>query len=112
MVTFSIAVRTKSLANLREHWSSRHRRSSAEKGATKLAMVGLKLSPVLVVRMTRYGVRLLDDDNVRGALKAIRDMVAQRLRVDDASPLVAWEYAQATCKRGQEHVLVEIRRGE
>jgi len=34
-------------------------------------------------------------DNLRGALKAVRDQVATWLGVDDADPRVTWEYGQA-----------------
>jgi fatty acid-binding protein DegV len=39
----------------------------------------------------------LDDDNLRSALKAVRDQIAAWLGVDDRDPLVRWAYDQ---KRG------------
>ncbi|MDB5297798.1 MAG: Bcep22 hypothetical protein [Phycisphaerales bacterium] len=47
-----------------------------------------------VVTLTRIGPRELDGDNLQGAFKAVRDMVALELGVDDADPRVTWEYAQ------------------
>ena len=44
--------------------------------------------------------RPMDDDNLRSALKACRDGVADALGVDDGSPLVTWEYAQVKGKGG------------
>lgn len=49
----------------------------------------------------------LDDDNLRSALKAIRDGLADGLGVDDGDPSVTWEYDQ---RRGPYGVEVEIRR--
>lgn len=50
----------------------------------------------------------LDDDNLSGSLKAIRDQVAHWLRVDDRDPLVKWTYAQRRGTRGEWAVEVEF----
>jgi hypothetical protein len=47
-----------------------------------------------VVTLTRIAPRALDDDNLRGALKATRDEVAAWLLVDDRDPRVTWTYAE------------------
>lgn len=47
-----------------------------------------------VVRLTRHAPRVMDDDNLRGCLKAVRDGVAMSIGVDDGDPGVQWEYAQ------------------
>jgi len=49
----------------------------------------------VVVRLERVAPRALDDDNLRGALKAVRDAVAEALGIDDADPRVRWQYGQA-----------------
>lgn len=36
----------------------------------------------------------LDDDNLAGSLKAVRDAIAEWLGLDDRDPRVAWKYAQ------------------
>ena len=59
-----------------------------------------------VVTMTRVSPRGLDDDNLRSALKATRDGIADKLGVDDRSPLVEWRYAQRQAK--QACVVVEF----
>lgn len=53
--------------------------------------------PPLVVKLSRIIQRgqPLDDDNLRSALKAIRDAVAAYLGVDDGSPEVRYEYSQS-----------------
>jgi hypothetical protein len=48
----------------------------------------------VVVTLTRIG-RELDDDNLRGSLKGIRDQVADQLGVrSDRDPRITWRYAQ------------------
>lgn len=92
--SFEVPVKTASTSNLREHPMARYRRTDAQKAATRRRCPKWTVGPLLVVRLTRVSPRELDDDNVRGALKSVRDAVATWLRVDDASPLVRWEYAQ------------------
>ena len=92
-----VPIRTVSGLNVREHWSARARRVKRERYA-----VGMVLNPlprpelpcdVALIRLGP-GQRLLDDDNLRAALKGCRDEVARWLGVDDASPMVRWHYAQ------------------
>ncbi|QRK06038.1 hypothetical protein JQX13_38825 [Archangium violaceum] len=93
--SFDVPVKTASTSNLREHPMARYRRTDAQKRATRRRCPEWTAGPLVVVRLTRVSPRQLDDDNVRGALKSVRDAVATWLRVDDASPLVRWEYLQA-----------------
>jgi hypothetical protein len=65
-----------------------------------------------IVLMTRLSSGELDDDNLRPALKSIRDGIADALGIDDRDPSVRWEYAQARCKRGDEGVRVRITNGK
>ncbi len=64
------------------------------------------------VLLIRLSPGELDDDNLRPALKSIRDGIADALGVDDRDPAVRWEYAQARCKRGDEGVRVRITNGK
>lgn len=102
----TIPMKAPSASNQREHWSARHKRTSPQRSAAML-LVKPKLhllgSTRLVVLMTRVAPRELDDDNLRGALKAYRDGVAAALRVDDATPLVRWDYAQRKGAEPNEH---------
>lgn len=104
-IAFTVPIRTKSAANLREHHMARHRRVKSERGATGRRWPGWAFGPLLVVRLTRLSRGRLDDDNLRGALKGVRDEVAAKLRLDDASPLVRWEYHQV---KGEPAVRVEV----
>ena len=89
-------LKTKSLANMREHWSAKSRRTRIEREMAKLAVLARRddIKPTCIITLTRVAPRKLDDDNLRGALKAVRDGVASALRVDDATPLIAWRYRQ------------------
>lgn len=87
-----IPIRAVSLANQREHWARRAKRAKEHRRAGYLATKAHALP--LIVILTRIGKRKLDGDNLQGALKSVRDGVADRLGIDDANPLVRWEYAQ------------------
>lgn len=95
--------------NGREHWSARARRVKSER-----AMVGwylrqsAKPEPPLVVTLTRVAPSSgLDDDNLAGSLKAVRDEFAQWVGVDDKRrDVVRYEYAQ---ERGAWSVVIHWR---
>jgi hypothetical protein len=93
-IAFEVQIRAQSTSNLREHWAVKAKRVDAQKRATRAKCPAWNGGPLLVVTLTRVAPRRLDDDNLRGALKSVRDAVASWLRVDDASPLVRWEYGQ------------------
>lgn len=63
----------------------------------------------LVVVLTRIAPLLLDDDNLAGALKSIRDGVADALGVDDRDARVVWLTEQT---KGPASVRVEVYRRE
>lgn len=97
-MSVTVPIRTTRGPNQSEHHYARHRRVKREHEA--VAWVLPKERPplpceVVMTRITpaRAG-RLLDDDNIRGSLKAIRDAVAEWLGVDDGGPMVKWSYRQ------------------
>lgn len=99
-----------STPNLREHWAVKAKRTKAQRAAVARKMPKWTAGPLLIVRLTRVAFRSLDTDNLAAALKGHRDAVAACLRVDDASPLVRWEYHQA---KGEPSVVVNAwRAGE
>lgn len=93
------AMRTGAGLNDREHYMARAARVKREQHTVwwelKASRVMLPELPVRVT-LTRVSpsVRGLDDDNLRGSLKAVRDAVAHWLLVDDADERVQWCYAQ------------------
>ena len=67
-----------------------------------------KASLPCTVTMTRLSAGTPDDDNLRSALKSVRDGIADRLGIDDRDPRVSWAYAQEKCSRGKFGVRVEF----
>jgi len=104
MIEFTIPGAAPSTPNLREHWATKAKRVKAQRAAVGRKMPKWTEGPLLIVRLTRVGPRPLDTDNLATALKGHRDAVAARLRVDDASPLVRWEYHQV---KGEPAVVVQ-----
>jgi len=94
-VELDLPLRVISSLNQREHWAAKARRAKQER-VTTAWMLAAEPKPSLpcVVLLTRIAPRKLDDDNLRGAFKAVRDEVARWLGVDDADPRVRWAYAQ------------------
>lgn len=115
-VEFAVPMATVSTLNRREHWAVRARRVKDERElvawgwlehVTAYADRRKKVRPPAIVTLTRRAPRELDDDNLRGALKAVRDQIADQLRVNDRSPRVEWRYAQEKGKPPAVVVLIE-----
>lgn len=87
------------------HWAAKARRRKDQRTTTAI-VVGMHLRgsgvglPVTVT-MTRLAPSSgLDDDNLRGALKSVRDGVADALGLnDDRDERVTWEYRQLRTSR-------------
>lgn len=125
-----VPIRTTSKTNDRDPWPVRAKKTKAERDATALVVLtvagnrrmrlearvhkkamrySFAEAPLpCTVTLTRQSPRALDDDNVRGALKAVRDEVAAFLGVDDRDPRVRWEYAQEKTTAGTYGVRVLI----
>jgi hypothetical protein len=87
-----LPIRTNNGLNAREHWAARSRRVKKERGLAGTVVPRFALP--CTVTLVRISPGLLDDDNLRGALKGVRDGIADRLGVDDRDPRVTWLYAQ------------------
>ena len=112
-----------STANLRGSWrkhasrTQTHRRLGRVMLAPKFALHSVALRAALAgdgitVRITRVAPRPLDDDNLASACKALRDGIADALRVfgvrDDRDARVRWQYAQARGAPHQRSVRIEV----
>ena len=90
-----------------DHWRVRHRQVASERDAVSWMLIG-KARPALpcTVTITRIAPSAgLDDDNLSGACKAIRDAFAAWIGVDDKRrEVVRYAYAQ---ERGPWGVRVE-----
>lgn len=113
MRPYRIYVRTVSEANAHEHWRNRqkraktHRLTAWAKTMNHSATDGPFEFP-LVVTITRVAPRALDDDNLAGSQKHVRDGIADALGIDDRDPRVSWRYAQRRGEPKQYAVEVSI----
>jgi hypothetical protein len=95
VTTTLLVVRTVSESNGREHWATKAKRVRAQRLAAALTAQAILLQPLpVVVTLVRVAPRMLDDDNLRGALKAVRDGVADAFKVDDRDRRITWRYGQ------------------
>lgn len=99
-------------ANARDHHHAKAGRIRRQQQATWAALATLEITRApslrslllahlrLRVTLTRLGAKALDDDNLSGAFKAVRDAVAHHLGVDDGprGP-ITWAYAQEAHRR-------------
>jgi len=94
-VILTIPYNLPSAANLREVWQVKARRVRQQRDLVRM-FIGGKPRPTLpvVVTLTRIAPRALDDDNLSGAFKAIRDEIADWLGVKDNHPGIVWAYTQ------------------
>jgi hypothetical protein len=108
-----VPVQIVSVANMREHWASRARRSNTHRESAHYALMAVsrdlpKLP--LVVTLTRLQPSLgrhMDSDNLASACKAVRDGVADYLAVDDGDPAIEWRYRQRRANGWGCEVLIE-----
>lgn len=96
-----------SASNLHEQWWARHKRVKAQRATTGLALrangVAWRLRQLvpgerLAVRLVRVSPRELDDDNLQGAFKAVRDEIAAFFGIDDRDARIRWLYGQTKGK--------------
>lgn len=104
-----LPLRIESVANRREHWSVRARRTKAH----RMAALAVPAHPLpCVVTLTRIAPRKLDDDNLASGFKALRDGIADRLGVDDGDARVRFVYRQERGKRKEYAARVTIEPAE
>ena len=91
-----------------QHWRTVNARRKKQRETAKL-LTPARWASMLPARilLVRLSAGTLDDDNLRPALKSVRDGVADGLGIADNDPRVTWDYAQERCKRGQTAVRVE-----
>jgi hypothetical protein len=109
--TVELPIKTGGGLNDRVHWSARAKSSRTQRGTADM-LLRQKLRPwgdMCTVTLTRISAGELDDDNLAGSLKSVRDGVTDALGLkSDRDPRVHWRYAQQKCKRGSFGVRVHI----
>lgn len=114
MMLVRIPMALPSVANLREHWSKRARRTKQHRLAARLFLTahlrvsGERVCPPCVVTFTRIAPRKLDDDNLASACKGTRDGIADALGIDDGDERVTWRYGQRKGKAKEYAIDVQI----
>ena len=108
-VRVTLAIRTISENNAREHHMARARRRSAQRALVhlELPMHIASCRPVgpYLITLTRIAPRKLDSDNLQGAMKAIRDQVADELGINDGDEAHEWAYAQRAPRKREPGLL-------
>lgn len=97
MTTILLPIKTVSTLNAREHWSKRARRAKDQRRATFLTVAReARATPLpVVVTLERLAPSNgLDGDNLQGAMKSVRDGIADCYGVDDRDERIEWRYSQ------------------
>lgn len=110
---FKFPLRVNSTLNKRQHYlakwsvSKKHRQAAMLYTANALFGKNIHEGAPLTIWITRYGKKELDFDNLAGALKSVRDGIADALglKSDKESPTLSWKYGQA---KGEYMIEVEI----
>ena len=115
-LTIRLPVKVKSEMNQRDHWTARRRRfaDQATVFLTEAHWLGTARPPLpCTITFTHRG-RPIDGDNLQGAFKGLRDLIATWLRCeDDADPRLDWRYAQDKQMRpAMQGVEITFRTGE
>lgn len=117
-VEVDLPIRIYPEANLREHAITRWKRSKKHDEAVFYTLVGsrellklLKAQGPLLVTLTAIGPKALDDDNLVGGFKHVRDSVARFLGIDDGNKArIRFHYAeQEIAKKHGARVRIERR---
>lgn len=107
-----------SVANLREHWLPRSRRSRRLRASAYLVMrtsrewreaAAAAREHGATITLTRVAKRGgLDSDNLASAFKPVRDGIADALELDDGDRRLVWLYADEKGKPDRVRVAIEV----
>jgi len=111
----TIPIRIVSELNMSEHWTAKHKRRKNQRKWLKIAFCGKGDSYHIpcVVTIKRIAPRSLDEDNLIGACKCIRDFIADMLIPGlapgraDADNQIKWTYEQEKAKEYACHITIE-----
>lgn len=103
-----IPIKIESTLNKREHWRKRSERARLERVLACRWIASPRPAFPCIIRLIRIAPRELDDDNLAGGFKSVRDGIADWLGIDDRDPRVKWRYGQTKGKPKQYAVRVEF----
>jgi hypothetical protein len=96
-----LPIRAVNEKNNRDHFRSKARRTDRQRSVTRNVLEVFRWiiggGQRYVVKLTRAGPRRLDGDNNIRSLSAVRDGVADFLRINDGSDSIEWKYDQHIC---------------
>lgn len=104
-------MRLVSEANAHTHWRIRSARAKSQRNTVALVLRGtvvrqmMQVAPLVVIITRIAPSRGLDDDNLVGSAKHVRDQVAHELGIDDRDKRVVWVVGQ---ERGDWGVRIRI----
>ena len=118
-IEIRLPIRTVSEANNFEHWTRKHKRHAFQRKQVSLAFLNFRHSVIPLpchVTITRIAPRPLDEeDNLRMAVKYIKDYIAdklvpgKRIGFADGDKRITWHYAQQKGTKPREYaVKIEI----
>lgn len=92
------------------HWRAKSARRASHRTAVWASMHGKPLPALpITVTLTRISAGELDaHDNLRGALKAVVDQIAEQYGIADKDKRFDWQYAQERAPRGTYAVRIRI----
>ncbi len=106
-----LPLRTRSEANLRQHWAKRAKRAKLQRNIARYLVHAARPpytgTETEIITLTRVAPRKLDSDNLARSLKAVRDGVADALGIDDGDARIDWRYAQRKGKPREYAVLID-----
>lgn len=106
-------IKTVSEANQREHWGAKLNRKKAQQRDFALMWKAAKVTVELpaTVTFTRHSCKVLDSDNLAGALKHVRDALAREIGIDDGDERIRYEYKQVRIVKREYYFTVTISHG-
>ena len=117
-IEVSIALKTRSEMNNREHWRFTAKRAREQRGTTAIVMqpyaFRLKGYFPLLVTFTRIspGSGLDAHDNLPSSMKHVCDGLCDVLGISDRDPRIAFRYDQRRGKRGEYGVEIRLERSD
>jgi hypothetical protein len=95
-ITFEVPIKLVSEANTHDGLKAQLRRKAQVKRTMRqvLTLIPRVVALPCTVTMVRFGPKELDSDNLDNAFKAVRDMIAEWVGVDDADKRYTWQFHQ------------------
>lgn len=116
-----IPIRIVSEANLREHWSKRHKRHKNQKALVHSlwnTAIQKDINLPAEITLTRIAPRALDPDNLASAFKNFIDIISDLIIPGlapgraDGDPRMKWKYCQKKGNPKEYALLIEIEDSE